>query len=206
MEGRFEDARDALRGGRAILEDLGLRVAAAQISETEGIVELLASDPEAAEYALRYGYERLEEIGERFNFADLAALLAGALSAQGRHDEALRLATTAAQAAAPDDRSGQIHWRVARARALAGLGRLDEANPLAREAVRLAETTDFLDVHGDALTTLADVLRAHSRGREADELLRAALELYERKGNVVCVARSRAALESREGNASGMNN
>ena len=72
--------------------------------------------------------------------------------------------------------------------------------------MRIAETTDFLDVHGDALATLAEVLRAHSRRREADELLRAALELYERKGNVVSAARSRAALESREGNASGMNN
>jgi hypothetical protein len=50
------------RQDRAILEDLGLRVAAAMAAEAYGLVEILAGDPTAAERELRAGFEALEEI------------------------------------------------------------------------------------------------------------------------------------------------
>jgi hypothetical protein len=60
----------------------------------------------------------------------------------------------------------------------------------AREAVDLAETTDGLSLHGDALMDLAGVFSVSGRTSEAISALEAALELYERKGNVVSAARA----------------
>ncbi|MGH3091799.1 MAG: BTAD domain-containing putative transcriptional regulator, partial [Gaiellaceae bacterium] len=45
MEGRFGEARDLLERDRAIIEDVGLRVAAAVASEVWGILEMLAGRP-----------------------------------------------------------------------------------------------------------------------------------------------------------------
>ena len=46
------------------------------------------AEPAAAEARLRSGYERLEEMGEKALLATTAAMLAQAVYAQGRHDEA----------------------------------------------------------------------------------------------------------------------
>ena len=59
----------------------------------------------------------------------------------------------------------------------------------------LAERTDFLTIHADALIDLAEVLRQGGREDEADASLARALELFERKGDVASLAR--AARESR---------
>jgi hypothetical protein len=64
---------------------------------------------------------------------------------------------------------------------LARLGRRAEAEPVARSAVALAETTDFLNVHADALRDLAEVLGPAGGADAAAE----ARDLYARKGNVV---------------------
>jgi Flp pilus assembly protein TadD len=68
----------------------------------------------------------------------------------------------------------------------------DEAHALAAEAVRLAERTDFLTIHAEALVDLAEVLRRGGRADEADAALAEALELFERKGDVASLARVRA--------------
>ena len=83
----------------------------------------------------------------------------------------------------------------ARALALARLGRLEEAETFAREAVGYAEGTEFLDYHADALLVLAEVLRLAGRPEEAASALEEAVALYERKGNVVSAAKARALLE-----------
>ena len=194
MEDSFDDARLLISACRTILEDLGLRVTAASAAETAGIIELLAGDPGAAERVLRQGYETLEEMGETIVAPVLAALLAQALHLQGRADEALRLSESSREAAAPDDLIAHVQWRTARAKALARTGETQEAEMLAREAVALAEETDFLVTHGDALADLAQVLRAAGRPDEAVPILRAALALYEQKGSIVSVAAARAAL------------
>jgi hypothetical protein len=62
---------------------------------------------------------------------------------------------------------------------------------VAREAVALFEETDYLDVHGDALVALAEVLRAADRIDESAVALGEALVLYERKGNIVAAGRTR---------------
>jgi tetratricopeptide (TPR) repeat protein len=194
MEGSFDEARTLLALCGAILEDLGLKVTAASLSETAAIIELLAGDPAAAERILRSGYSQLEQMGETSNSADLAAMLARALEAQGQGAEALRYSEISSRIAAEDDLSPQVQWRAARAKALARAGETDEAERLAEEAVTLAAQSDFLVLRGDAQLVLGEVLRAAGRPQEATAAVEAALRFYEEKENTVSAAQARALL------------
>jgi ATP/maltotriose-dependent transcriptional regulator MalT len=69
-----------------------------------------------------------------------------------------------------------------------------DAEQLAREAVAITEQTDGLNFQGNALHDLAEVLHAAGRGPEAAAALAAALERYERKGNVPMARQVRARL------------
>jgi hypothetical protein len=60
--------------------------------------------------------------------------------------------------------------------------------------VALAQQTDRLNYHGDALVDLAAVLRKSGRADDERAALDAALALYEQKGNLVASARVRARL------------
>jgi hypothetical protein len=78
---------------------------------------------------------------------------------------------------ASDDVITQMLWRQARAAELAHRGENAEAERLAREAVALAEKTDMLNEHGDALVDLAGVLELADRRNEAARALEEARAL-----------------------------
>jgi predicted ATPase/DNA-binding SARP family transcriptional activator len=193
MAGDFEEARLLLLRFSAIVDDLGLRVTAASAAETYAEVELLAGEPEAAERRLRSGYAQLEEMGESSTSANLAALLAQALSVQGRNDEAVAVSDLTP---AEDDVSARVHLFGARARALAAVGRLDEAERLGLEAAGEARTTDFLVMSGDASCDLAAVLLVAGRADEARSLLEEALQAYNQKQHLVAIDRTGNLLET----------
>jgi Flp pilus assembly protein TadD len=65
---------------------------------------------------------------------------------------------------------------------------------LAREAVALAERSDFVNHRGDALMDLGIVLRQAGRAEEARDALAEALGLFELKGNAVAAGRAKAEL------------
>jgi ATP/maltotriose-dependent transcriptional regulator MalT len=119
---------------------------------------------------------------------------AHAICAQGRFQEALRLAR-AVEEAESDWKVSQVVWRSAAGKALAGLGDRAESSRLAHEAVVIAEGTDAIDLHGDALMDLAEVLRRTGEPEGGAAAVSQALGLYERKGNLVSAARARAAIE-----------
>jgi tetratricopeptide (TPR) repeat protein len=194
MEGNFDEARTLVALCGAILDDLGLKVTAASLSETAAIIEMLAGDPAAAERILRSGYGQLEQMGETSNSADLAAMLARALEAQGQSDEALLFSAISSASAAEDDLSPQVQWRAARAKALAGLGQTEEAERLSQEAVTLASQSDFPVLRGDALLVLGEVLLVAGRPGDASAAVEEALRLYEQKHNTVSAARARKLL------------
>jgi tetratricopeptide (TPR) repeat protein len=164
------------------------------------MVELLAGDPVAAERCLRKGFDALEQMGERALLSTTAAFLGQAVLAQDRDDEAERLAALSAQLAGDDDLLTQAMWRGVRAMILARRGGLTEgeglaqAEGLAREAVAIAERTDFLNHRAEALIVLGRVLAQRERPEEAQAALAEALSLYERKGNVVAAAQVRSDL------------
>jgi len=197
MQGDFDRGRDLLVEQRAMLEDLGLTVTAASTAETFGFLELLAGEPLAAERELLVGSERLERLGETSNLSNIFAMLAQAVLAQDRVDEALRYTRLSERTSAKEDVSSQVQWRAARAKVLANLGRREEAEQLARGAVGLAGGTDFLILRADALIDLVHVLRGNGHD-DRIAAARSAIELYEQKGNVVSAGRARRLLRELE--------
>jgi class 3 adenylate cyclase/tetratricopeptide (TPR) repeat protein len=196
--GRFDDARDLVGRSEAIFRDLGLSLHLAGLRQYSAVVELLADEPVAAERELRDGLDDYERMGEHSRMSTTAALLALALHAQGRDEEAHRYSVVSEESSSPEDLASQVGWREARALVFARRGHVDEARRLAGEAVVLAAETDFLTMHGDALTALAEVLRADDSGEEAADAAAQALDLYEKKGDLVSAGRTRALIADLE--------
>jgi class 3 adenylate cyclase/predicted ATPase len=190
MQGEFDEARALIREGNAILAELGRLQSA--VSHPEAQVEMLAEEPAQAEAALRAGYDRLEQMGEKSILSTTAALLARAIYAQGRYADADRFCSVSENAAAAEDLSAQVTWRGVRAKILARDGNTDEAETLARESVRLAAQTDMLNRRADALLDLAEVLQLAENEAGANDALHEALELYERKENAVSAGHARS--------------
>src|SRR5205823_10200396 len=118
------------------------------------------------------------------------------LCAQGRYEEAEPFIDLAAEAGAEDDWASQALWRSARAKVRARQGDLESALQLAREAVEMIESTDWLNLRADTMMDLAEVLELAGKTSDATGQLEQALALYERKGNVVMADRARARLEN----------
>jgi predicted ATPase/class 3 adenylate cyclase len=193
MRGDHARARELLAEGTSALEELGLRVWAANAGQEAYLVEMLAGDPAAAAATLRRSHETLLEMGERSFRSTIAGLLAQALCALGEDDEAESFSRACEQAAAPEDVFSQVLWRSARAKVLARRGETDAAEAAAREAVAIAERTDLLNTQADALLDLAEVLSAAGRADQARAAAVEAATRYERKGNRPSLARARAA-------------
>ncbi len=196
LAGRFELARSLFAASNAAAEELGIGLDLV-ISHPEAIVEMLAGDFAAAERVLRRGYELLESMGEKELRSTTAALLARAVLAQGRHDEAEHLSEVSEELAEPDDVLTQILWRGVQAKLLAERNQIDDAERLAHEAVALAEQTDLLNYHADALADLAAVLETAGREAEAASAIADAARLYEEKGSVVAANAAHARLDTR---------
>jgi class 3 adenylate cyclase/tetratricopeptide (TPR) repeat protein len=195
MRGRFDDARKHYRESQRAFDELGFSFKLASFRMYSGWAELIAGDWTAAERELRVGYEELQRMGERSVLSTLAAFFGRAVFACGRYDEAERVLAVSAETASADDPITQAMWRGTRARVLAVTGRSDtEAEQLARESVELAFQTDGVNMQADALVDLAETLRLLHRAGEAQEILEQAVELYEKKGNVVSAASTRALL------------
>ncbi len=195
MQGRFDEGRALVRESAQILEDLGLKLRAAFVSDAAGVVETLAGDQAAAERAFRAGYDTIDELGERAFLSTVSALLAHAICAQGRYDEADMFCSLAEEVGADDDITTQVLWRSSRAKVLGGRGELDEAVRLARAAVAMAEETDDVNMRADALVDFADVVALAGDTVARDDGLRRAHDLYVAKGNVVSARSTERALE-----------
>jgi class 3 adenylate cyclase/tetratricopeptide (TPR) repeat protein len=196
MCGDFDRARDLCRRGRLTLEELGRNVVTVSTSQDSCTVEMLAGDPAAAERDLRRDFEALTEMGETYLLSTIAGELARALYAQDRVDEADELSRVAEQFSAPDDVTSQALWRSVRAKVLALRGESGSALVLAREAVALLRTTDALVRQADALVDEAEVLCLLGRSNDVHAPLGEAIQLFERKGNVVALENARVALRS----------
>jgi predicted ATPase/DNA-binding SARP family transcriptional activator/class 3 adenylate cyclase len=199
MGGDFERARMFAGRARETLETLREGSVLTAIPAFLGRLELLAGDTKAAERELRREYEILEDMGERYYLSSVSALLAEALYEQGRLDEAERLTATAEKLAAKDDVEAQMLWRCVRAKVLTRKADIAAAEALAREAVRLARTTDSELAQGNALEALAEALQGEGRQSQAAAALEEAIRLYELKGSVVSAAGARARIEQLAG-------
>ncbi len=195
MQGKLDEAHQLLERWRRVVAEFGDSIWLFGINF--GMVAL-ADDPVAAEQELLPGYEALGRLGEKSHFSSVTGLLARALCAQGRYDEAQRLTHESEEAARPNDIHSHILWRTTRAQVLAHQGELESAEALALEAVGFAAESDFLDSHADALMVLAE-LRVQA-GRKKDAIAHAedAIRLYEQKGNLLSAERARSRLRAIE--------
>ena len=213
MQGRFDEARERLREAAQIpvpvrrdeqVEKVGTAAALANdlliwvgnwIST--GLVELLAGNLPAAVEVLRQGYEWLTSKRGKGQLPPVVVLLARALVLQGRYREAEQMTRECEQLAAENESQldARVKWRAIRAVVLARRGELDEAERLAREAVRLAEGWEQIDSVAEVHLDLAEVLRRAGKAQEATVAAQRALDLYEQKGNLVGARWARELLE-----------
>jgi tetratricopeptide (TPR) repeat protein len=194
MEGAAEESRRLFQCARSIGEELKLDWAPASTAEFSEEVGLLLGDAEFAERELRTGYEFLEAIGERGSRSTVAAHLAEALYRLDRKPDAEHFADLSLELASSDDIASQARGRAVKAKLLAGTGDYEAADHLAREAVGLSDDTDDLFMQGQVLMALAEVLRLGGRDADAIPVLRRAIEVSERKGNVVTAQEARGRL------------
>ncbi|MEO8510790.1 MAG: adenylate/guanylate cyclase domain-containing protein [Chloroflexota bacterium] len=194
MLGETERARDMSAESLSMLEELGAGVLSSATSLNSSTVELLAGDLEAAERQLRRDYDALSQLGERFLLSSVAGSLGRVVYQRDRFEDAEALAMIVEGLAAADDVDAQALWRSVLGMCLARRGEIDDGVRLAAEAVELRRGTDALVLLAEALTDLAEALRFAGRDDEVRALRSEALELYERKGDIVSAGRLRVLL------------
>ena len=195
MRGEFDDARRRWQRAKARLEEVGRTVTLSIFEMYHAFIELIADTPADAQPDLERAYAVLERSHERSRLATISALLARLHCAQGRDAEAERYCAVSAEACTTDDIVSRAIWRGVRARVLAHAGDPAAAIDLATAAVSLAQGTDFLMLHADALCDRADVLATTGQRDAAIADLEAALTLFERKGVQPAAAKTRAVRE-----------
>ena len=155
-----------------------------------GQVELFAGDPAAAGVALP-NYEALERMGEK---GYLSTARPSSPRPSTPRDVTRRLRSSRSRAPwRPAQTSSRRCWRCVRAKVLARRGEQDEAERIAREAVEIADETDFLQTRADARVALAEVLGLVGQPDASTRALAEASELYRQRDRRPRRADARAA-------------
>jgi tetratricopeptide (TPR) repeat protein len=196
MQGRFPEARALLREAAEVGAHRDLLVLVGEYL-SEGIVELLADEPDAAERILRDGYGVVAGLEGTGQLVSVIILLARALVMQGRDEEALELTRECERLAGESQRDAQIKWRAIRAILLAHSQDFEAAERLAADAVALTDGWEQDDSTAEVLADQAHVLRLAGKEDEARRPAEQALALYESKGNLVGARRMKGLLQDR---------
>ena len=192
MLDRFDDAWSAAR------ESSGRARALTGNNQAQFLAQIatLAGDHAAAAECWREHCDLLERHGDRAALSTAAPLLGRSLCALGRHEEAEPLAQLGRELGDPSDIVTQALWRQLEALILASGREAAAAQKLAHEAVELTDRTDCLNLQGDALWDLAEVLAGFGRDDDAAIALEQALDRYGRKKNLAMLAQVRPKLEA----------
>ncbi|MGO9975844.1 MAG: BTAD domain-containing putative transcriptional regulator [Solirubrobacteraceae bacterium] len=183
LEGRFPEARSLIGLALDDCNALGMPIRAAVFSDVLVETEFAAGDAEAALRALQRAARTLEQHGERAQRSTVLAYLGKAHEALHEPDAARAAIELADQLTMPDDVVNYAITHAVRARLALADGDGGAAERWARSAVEQALRTEFVWDQADTRLTLAHVLAALERQIEAEREVRAALELYDRKGD-----------------------
>ncbi len=186
LAGRFDAARETIAAARALMDDLGLRHLRAHSSDVAVFVEMLAGDHKAAEREAGAAYAVLTEMGDRTYQESQAHLMAMALEAQGRVDDAERWLAISGQLGQPETTAVEAQIQARR-------GYLDDAERLARSALELGSEHPVPEF-ADPRFTLAQILARMGRNAEARKMAEQSLQRYEAKGIVPLMERARVLL------------
>ncbi len=193
MLGEFDEARDYLAREWALIDERRLRRHGNL--EVAAAVELLAGDAAQAAEHLRQGCDLIASTGEVAELSTLQAMLAEALYRLGELDEAEQLTFASEAAASADDVLSQVQWRGPRAKILASRKEKTAAERLAHDGVELAESTDFLNLQGQALLDLAEVQRLGEQPAQAAAAIAEAAARFGAKGNIAAEREAHKLLE-----------
>lgn len=186
MRGRFGESRQLIMQARSALGEVALTVwSAGPLTEMSALAELWAGEVEAAERELRWAVRTLRRTGEFAWLPTIAGILADVIYFQGRYEEAEAFVRLGEGIAGSDDVYSQGLLRCVRAKILARVGAAEAGVRIAREAVAIAEPTDFLFLQSFVLDGLSEVLHIAGFQEEADAALVGAVRLCEQKGFVV---------------------
>jgi class 3 adenylate cyclase/tetratricopeptide (TPR) repeat protein len=192
---RFEDGFAFLAEANTIYREIdALYMQMDDNSRVLGRTHRLAGDSEAAERVFRECGETFERVGNAAGLASVAAELGQSLYAEQRYSEASDWCRLAEKSAPSGDVAAQFAWRGLRGRLLAREGLIAEGETLAVDAIRIAEQTDALTHHGEALLDLAEVLRLGERHAEAAARIEEALALFDAKENAASARLARSLL------------
>jgi tetratricopeptide (TPR) repeat protein len=190
MRGEIDDARVLIDRARALaLERMRGRSPMLILARARASVELAAGDLGAAEQELRVALDLARAAGLREPVAQTAARLS-LLAVQRDPAEAELLASLSRDNAPAESVAAQALWRAAMARVTASRNAHGgEAERLAREAIGLVPA-ELPNLRADLLVNLAEIPLARGDQTGATPMLADAIELYERKGNLVSAAQA----------------
>ncbi|HEU5213833.1 MAG TPA: adenylate/guanylate cyclase domain-containing protein [Gaiellaceae bacterium] len=191
MTGDGEFARRSANEAIALIEESGLQYRRGLASIDIAYAYAILGDLDSAEHELRAGNDVLLRVGETGTRSSVTSLLAEVLLRKGEIDEAATLAEEARMLANELDLDAQPRWRTVLGRVLAMRGDHEQGERLVREAVALAEGTDFLAVQAETYGALGAVLLLGGRTEEAAAAVERAAAIHEAKGDVVSAARLR---------------
>ncbi len=185
MEARFDEARVMFHEGMAIKEELGLSTA--PWSQVAGVIEMMAGDLDEARRLLEGGLERLRAAGAIDYGGTNVCFLAELACRSGRFEEALSRTNEAEEMG-----SELVEYAGSRARALARLGRLAEAQELVPRFRDAIAASDAPLIQGEGAIAIAEVAYLAGDREVAAEAIAEAERIYAAKGNVPLLERARA--------------
>ncbi|MGI8521460.1 MAG: hypothetical protein ACR2MC_12825, partial [Actinomycetota bacterium] len=153
-----------------------------------GFVEISAGNAAAGETRLREARDVLAGLGDIWWVSTLDGHLCTAVAAQGRPREFLRLADAFDESVFVADRQTLIRRNLTRSRALLLRGSAADAEVSARRGLELAESSDLILDHADALLTLAEAVNARGLQEDAKAFRSEAATLFRAKGNIAGLA------------------
>jgi class 3 adenylate cyclase/tetratricopeptide (TPR) repeat protein len=183
LDGRFDDGRESATVARESIEQLGQHTMIASCCYFLGRLELSAGDYLAARAAVLESNEILAAQGERGYRSTRQAELARISELLGDHEAAREALEQAEELGASEDIVNFAITHPVRARLALRDGDRSGAERWAHSAVEIADKTDFSLIRADARLELARILGALERRIDAIAEARAALELYESKGD-----------------------
>ena len=197
MVGDYETALEMVRESAEIEEALGrMFLAKSTRGQFEGPILRATERYAEAEAIMLTAYEQMTAAGDRAFSATVAGNLADLYVDLNRIDEADRFANAALSGSSEDDVEARAQGLAVIGRVHAARGDFEAAERAGREAVKLAEQTDYLHRRGAVTEHLAAVLSAAGKHDEASQALRRAIDYYDAKGAVAPAIQARRRLEA----------
>ncbi len=170
QRGELEDAAAALEGAREHLSEAGAAWALGRTLNFAAWVARYQGDLTRSERIFRESIRLLATLEDRATLCESQRSLAELLLAEGRVDEAERLALAARETVGPHDVTSLATTAMSLGLVRAAQGHDDEAEQLLREAYDTISTTLHRSGQRDTLEALAQFLRDRGREDEAAEL------------------------------------